>query len=69
MTQAPTPPKIPNAIKPTFTVTADNPETESSVIRTMLDKKGADDEAERLKAAGMVNIRIDEQKNPAGNAG
>lgn len=62
-------PKIPDAIKPTFTVTADNPETGKTVIRAMLDRKGADEEAARMKAAGMRNIKIDEQKNPAGNAG
>lgn len=57
------------AVKPSYTITADNPETGAQVIRVLPSLKAAEDEVNRLNEAGMKNIRCVQTRNPGGNAG
>ena len=52
-------------IPPIYTVTGENPETGSAVIRAQLKQE----QVARMSAEGLKNIRVDEVKNPSGNAG
>ena len=56
-------------IPPIYTVTGENPDTGSAVIRAQLKKEQVAQEVARMSAEGLMNIRVDEVKNPSGNAG
>jgi hypothetical protein len=56
-------------LKTTYIVSADDPAVGAPIIRAMLTSKDAEQEVERLRTAGCVNIKVTPTRDPAGNAG
>ena len=54
---------------PSYTIVADNPKTGAQVVEAEIPEAHAPTEAERLKKAGMKDIKVVPTRDPHGNAG